>query len=171
MGWASTERARALTESARALTVSAPLLMQPEDGGFQAAASLIPASGNQPWPPAALGPAATPGGPDPLAPRHRARQTRLSSVTAVARLVGYLAPRPRPQRPGRSPTVCIVLVIARVLFCVTVRPFVFVRVLAHPTHLLTVLRPPLIAPCVPDPVSPARSTVSHSSSPPGQHGH
>jgi hypothetical protein len=117
--------------------------MQPKDGGFQAAASLIPASGGHPGPPPS-GQPRPPEAPTPSPPPGVAWQTRLSSVTAVARLVGYLAPRPRPQRPGQSPTVCNVLVFVCVLFYVIVRPFVFaVRVLSRPTRLLTVLRPPL----------------------------
>jgi hypothetical protein len=104
--------------------VSVPLLMQPEDGGHQAAASLAPRR-----------PRASRDPRRPRPPRpHRARQTRSSSVTAVTRPAGYPDPRPRLQWPGRSliSVVCLVLVIVRVLFCVIVRPFVFVRVFVRP---------------------------------------
>ncbi len=112
-------------------------------------------------------PRASRGPRRPRPPRpHRSRQTRLSSVTAVARLVGYLAPRPRPQLPGRSPTVCLVLVFVCVLLCVTVRPFVFVRVFARPTRLLTALRPP----ACPTPSRPLAHRVPQQQ-PPGPHRH
>ena len=102
-----TESAGAFTESARALTVSAPLLMQPEDGGYQAAASLIPASGGHPAP---RRPRASRDPRRPRPPRpHRARQTRSSSVTAVAQLAGYLAPRRRRRQRRRAESVRRVL--------------------------------------------------------------
>ncbi len=65
---ALTESAGALAESARALTVSALLLMQLEDGGHQAAASLTPASGGHPGPPPSSGQPRPPEAPTPPPP-------------------------------------------------------------------------------------------------------
>jgi hypothetical protein len=159
-GWS--QHAHALTESAGALTESVPLLSQHEDRSYLAVASLTPASGGHPGPPPPPGQTRSPEALTSSPPPSPANTVVISdgrgSTGGVPRpATAPLMARPEPYSLSRpNGCSCFVLCVCSSL-CVCLCVCSSHAPARHPASP--------VAPRSPDPVSPARFTVSHSSSP------
>ena len=161
-GDGGSQLAPALTESAGALTGSVPPHSQHEDRSHLAVASLTPVSGGHPGPPPPPGQTRPLEALTPSPPPSPANTVVISDCRGSTAGVPRPAPAPLTARPEPHslfrPCVCSCSELCVCSsFCVCLCVCSSHAPARHPASP--------VAPRPPDPVSPARFTVSHSSSP------